>query len=93
MQNGAVFVCGSYNCGQPFDAIHIAVTMSEEQFTNWSMGILLTGLIIFMGFIIWDLGKKSGAGKTGMIALFVVLGFGVMGFVFKNLLVEFLLMK
>ena len=67
--------------------------MSEEQFTNWSMGILLTGLIIFMGFIIWDLGKKSGAGKVGMIALFLVLGFGVTGFVFKNILVEFLLVK
>lgn len=67
--------------------------MSEEQFTNWSMGILLTGLIIFMGFIIYDLGKKSNAGKTGMIALFVVLGFGVVGFVFKNVLVEFLLLK
>jgi hypothetical protein len=67
--------------------------MSEEQFTNWSMGILLTGLIIFMGFIIYDLGKKSNAGKTGMIALFVVLGFGVLGFVFKNVLVEFMLLK
>ncbi|MDC7717543.1 DUF2788 domain-containing protein [Vogesella sp. DC21W] len=67
--------------------------MSEEQFTNWSMGILLTGLIIFMGFIIYDLGKKSNAGKTGMIALFIVLGFGVVGFVFKNVLVEFILLK
>ncbi|MBP7580786.1 MULTISPECIES: DUF2788 domain-containing protein [Vogesella] len=67
--------------------------MSEEQFTNWSMGILLTGLIIFMGFIIYDLGKKSNAGKTGMIALFIVLGFGVVGFVFKNVLVEFMLLK
>jgi hypothetical protein len=67
--------------------------MSEEQFTNWSMGILLTGLILFMGFIIYDLGKKSNAGKTGMIALFVVLGFGVVGFVFKNVLVEFMLLK
>ena len=67
--------------------------MSEEQFTNWSMGILLTGLIIFMGFIIYDLGKKSNAGKTGMIALFIVLGFGVVGFVFKNVLVELMLLK
>jgi hypothetical protein len=67
--------------------------MSEEQFTNWSMGILLTGLILFMGFIIYDLGKKSNAGKTGMIALFIVLGFGVVGFVFKNVLVEFMLLK
>ena len=57
------------------------------------MGILLTGLIIFMGFIIYDLGKKSNAGKTGMIALFIVLGFGVVGFVFKNVLVEFMLLK
>ncbi|MGL6048033.1 MAG: DUF2788 domain-containing protein [Vogesella sp.] len=67
--------------------------MSEEQFTNWSMGILLTGLIIFMGFIIYDLGKKANAGNTGMIALFVVLGVGVVGFVFKNVLVEFMLLK
>ncbi|MEQ6290488.1 DUF2788 domain-containing protein [Vogesella sp. GCM10023246] len=65
--------------------------MSEEQFTNWSMGILLTGLIIFMGFIVWDLGKKSQAGKFGMFVLFLVLGLGVGGFVFKNILVEFLI--
>ncbi|SCK24228.1 DUF2788 domain-containing protein [Vogesella sp. LIG4] len=65
--------------------------MSEEQFTNWSMGILLTGLIIFMGFIVWDLGKKSQAGKFGMFILFLVLGLGVGGFVFKNILVEFLM--
>ncbi|MCD0492368.1 DUF2788 domain-containing protein [Chromobacterium violaceum] len=67
--------------------------MSEEQFTNISLVVCLTGLIIFMGFIIWDLGKKSKAGKTGMAVLFLVLGFGVSGFVFKNILVEFLLSK
>nr|WP_244999354.1 DUF2788 domain-containing protein [Chromobacterium subtsugae] len=57
------------------------------------MVVCLTGLIIFMGFIIWDLGKKSKAGKTGMFVLFLVLGFGVSGFVFKNILAEFLLRK
>ncbi len=57
------------------------------------MAVCLTGLIIFMGFIIWDLGKKSQAGKTGMIVLFLVLGFGVSGFIFKNILVEFMLNK
>ncbi|SUX56034.1 Protein of uncharacterised function (DUF2788) [Chromobacterium vaccinii] len=67
--------------------------VSEEQFTNISLVVCLTGLIIFMGFIIWDLGKKSKAGKTGMIVLFLVLGFGVTGFVFKNILVEFMLSK
>lgn len=67
--------------------------MSEEQFTNISMAVCLTGLIIFMGFIIWDLGKQSQAGKLGTAILFLVLGLGVTGFVFKNILVEFLVLK
>jgi len=67
--------------------------MSEEQFSNIAMYVLLTGLVIFLGFIIWDLGKKSGAGKFGTMVLFLVLGFGVLGFVFKNVLVEFFLLK
>ena len=57
------------------------------------MTVCLTGLIIFMGFIIWDLGKKSQAGKMGTAVLFLVLGFGVVGFIFKNVLVEFMLLK
>ncbi|WP_420000710.1 DUF2788 domain-containing protein [Aquitalea magnusonii] len=57
------------------------------------MTVCLTGLIIFMGFIIWDLGKKSQAGKMGTAVLFLVLGFGVVGFIFKNVLVEFLVLK
>ncbi|MBA4709506.1 MULTISPECIES: DUF2788 domain-containing protein [Aquitalea] len=57
------------------------------------MAVCLSGLIIFMGFIIWDLGKKSQAGKMGTAILFLVLGFGVFGFIFKNVLVEFLVLK
>ncbi|WP_022653720.1 DUF2788 domain-containing protein [Aquaspirillum serpens] len=67
--------------------------MSEEEFTRWSMGILLTGLIGFMGFIIWDLGKKSNAGKFGTFVLFLALGTGVTGFVFKEFLVSYFLEK
>ncbi|POZ61875.1 DUF2788 domain-containing protein [Chromobacterium alticapitis] len=67
--------------------------MSEEQFTNISMAVCLTGLILFMGFIIWDLGKQSKAGKLGMFVLFLALGFGVTGFLFKSVLVEYLLSK
>ncbi len=67
--------------------------MSEEQFTNISMAVLLSGLILFMGFIIWDLGKQSNAGRFGMFVLFLALGFGVTGFVFKELLVSFILAK
>ncbi|RKW29910.1 MAG: DUF2788 domain-containing protein, partial [Kingella sp. (in: b-proteobacteria)] len=34
----------------------------------------------------------SKAGKWGMFILFFVLGLGVMGFLFKNILVEFFLL-
>jgi preprotein translocase subunit Sss1 len=64
--------------------------MSEEQFSNISMVVCLTILMVFMGFIIWDLGKKSGAGKFGTAMLFLVLGVGVVGFVVKDLMIEFM---
>lgn len=44
------------------------------------MKIGLSVLVIFIGFIIWDLGKKSGASKFSMAMPFFVLGLGVMGF-------------
>ncbi|ACO74945.1 DUF2788 domain-containing protein [Laribacter hongkongensis] len=66
--------------------------MTEEQFTNLSMIVLLGGLICFMAFIIWDLGKKSGAGRFGTFVLFLALFVGVLGFVLKNVLVEFFLL-
>ncbi|KZE27314.1 uncharacterized protein DUF2788 [Crenobacter luteus] len=67
--------------------------MSEEQFSNIAMIVLVGGLIVFMCFIIWDLGKKSGAGRFGTFVLFLALGVGVLGFVFKNALVEFFLLN
>lgn len=67
--------------------------MSEEQFTSISMGVCLTVLMVFMAFIIWDLGKKSGAGRFGTAMLFLVLGFGVFGFLVKDLLIEFIRLK
>ncbi len=66
--------------------------MDESQFAQWSMKILIGGLVIFLGFIVWDLGKQSKAGKFGMFILFLVLGFGVMGFLFKEFLVGYLIL-
>ena len=43
-----------------------------------------------MMFIIWDLGKRSGAGKFGMMILFLGLGVGVLGFVIKEVLIAVL---
>lgn len=65
--------------------------MTEAEFASWSLKICLTVLIIFLGFIVWDLGKKSEAGKFGMFILFLVLGLGVFGFLFKELLINFIM--
>lgn len=65
--------------------------MSEAEFATWSLRICLTGLVIFLGFIIYNLGKESKVGKFGMFILFLVLGLGIAGFLFKNVLVEFLM--
>lgn len=62
--------------------------MNEAVFAQIAMAIFLTGLIGWMGFIVWDLANKSKAGRFGTIALFTVLGAGVAGFVVKTVLVE-----
>ena len=67
--------------------------MTEAQFSAWAMKTGLTVLVIFLGFIVYDLGKKSNAGKFGMFILFFVLGLGVFGFLFKELLIGFLMKK
>ena len=65
--------------------------MTEAQLSAWGMKIGLSVLVIFIGFIIWDLGKKSGVSKFGMAVLFFVLGLGVMGFLMKEVLVNVIL--
>ncbi len=62
--------------------------MSEAVFSQIAMAVLLTVLIGYMGFIVWDLAKKSRAGRFGTLALFIVLGAGVIGFIVKTVLVE-----
>jgi predicted RND superfamily exporter protein len=55
----------------------------QQTFETWITPIMIGGLILFMGFIIWDLAKKSNAGRFGTLMLFVVLGAGILGYVFK----------
>lgn len=54
-----------------------------QTFEAWITPIMIGGLILFMCFIIWDLAKKSKAGRFGTIMLFVVLGAGMLGYVLK----------
>jgi hypothetical protein len=60
--------------------------MTIEQFEELSLTIGLSSLILFMMFIVWRLAKESNAGKFGTFILFLVLGFGVLGFVMKKII-------
>ncbi len=66
------------------------LNMPEAAFTRLTVAVFCTGLIVFMGFIIYRLAKDSKAGKIGTLVLFFVLGLGVFGFIIKTLLTEVL---
>lgn len=55
----------------------------QQTFEAWITPLMIGGLILFMGFIIWDLAKQSNAGRFGTLMLFVVLGAGILGYVLK----------
>jgi hypothetical protein len=61
--------------------------MEPEKFEEWMMIILVGGLVAFMGFIVWDLAKKSKAGKYGTMVLFLALGLGMLGFIIKTVVI------
>lgn len=60
--------------------------MTEAQFADWSLRLLLPALIGWMAFIVWGLARESRAGKFGTFVMFGVLGLGVLGFVAKNVI-------
>ena len=64
--------------------------MNIELFEKWSLLIGIGALISYMGFIMWDLAKQSKAGRFGTLMIFVVLGLGVLGFIVKSIVVQFL---
>jgi len=60
--------------------------LTEQQIAQlgltWGLGLL----IALMLFIIWDIARKSNAGKLGAFALFFVLAFGILGFIAKSVI-------
>jgi len=58
--------------------------LSEERISELGMTWGLTFFIGFMLFIIWDLARKSRAGRFGTFVLFFVLAFGMLGFIAKT---------
>ena len=65
--------------------------MSISTFETWSLNICVTGLILYMLFIIYRLGKDSNAGGFGYFVLFGALGLGMLGFLAKTVIVETML--
>lgn len=64
--------------------------MDPALLEEWMMTILVTLLVGFMAFIVWDLAKKSRAGRFGTLILFLVLGLGIMAFVIKSVVIAYI---
>lgn len=60
--------------------------LTEEQLAQWGLTFGVTAFILYMLFIILQLARESKAGRFGTFVLFVVLGFGILGFVAKSLI-------
>ena len=59
---------------------------TEQQISEFFLTYGVGAFILFMLFIIGHLAWQSKAGKFGTFVLFLVLGFGVLGFVAKNII-------
>lgn len=64
--------------------------MAIKVFEEVMLTVLISGLVLFMGYIVWDLAKKSNAGGFGTTILFIGLGLGVFAFVAKTVIIAIL---
>ena len=65
--------------------------MDIEKFEALVLPVLIGGLMLFMAGVVFDLGRKSRAGRWGMFVLFATLGLGVIGFLLKTFVIELVL--
>jgi hypothetical protein len=63
---------------------------TEEQIASFGLTFGVGGFMLYMLFIIWNLAKESNAGRMGTFVLFLVLAFGMIGFVAKGLIKYFM---
>jgi hypothetical protein len=55
----------------------------DQWLSDYGVTLGVGGLILFMIFIVWDLAKRSAAGKFGTFILFIALAMGILGFLIK----------
>ena len=65
---------------------HTVFGFTEDQIAQFGLTVGVTAFILYMLFIVMNLAKESKAGKFGTFVLFVVLSFGMLGFVAKNVI-------
>jgi hypothetical protein len=51
--------------------------------TEYGVTLGVGALILFMMFIVWDLARRSNAGRFGTVMLYVGLAMGIAGFLIK----------
>lgn len=59
---------------------------TEEQLAQFGMTVGVSAFILYMLIVIAQLARESKAGRFGTFVLFVVLAFGMLGFVAKNII-------
>jgi predicted Kef-type K+ transport protein len=59
---------------------------TESQIAEFGVTFGLGAFMLYMLFIIGELAYRSKAGKVGTFALFLVLAFGMVGFVAKSII-------
>jgi predicted Kef-type K+ transport protein len=59
---------------------------TEAQIAEFGVTFGLGAFMLYMLFIIGELAYRSKAGKVGTFALFLVLAFGMVGFVAKSII-------
>ena len=55
----------------------------DEWLTEYGVTLGVGALILFMIFIVWDLAKRSNAGRFGTLILYIGLAMGIAGFLIK----------
>jgi hypothetical protein len=55
----------------------------DQWLSDYGVTLGVGALVTFMLFIIWDLAKRSNAGKFGTMILYIGLAMGIAGFIMK----------
>jgi hypothetical protein len=64
--------------------------LTEDQIAEFGLTFGVGAFILFMLFIVLNLARESKAGKFGTFVLFLVLSFGMLGFIAKNVIQWFI---